>query len=142
MITSIFQDKPLSRLGSGTMRLPILADGSIDEEQVAAMTAYAMEHGVNYEAHDFTGKTIMDHFFLRPEQRTPERLRTPGENVDHERFLEEVLCPLRAGRVFWYRPFDCSVQPARRSGKGAGVSKQMDPFGGSLFCRIQNRGAL
>lgn len=52
----------------------------------------------------------MDHFFLRPEQRTPERLHTPGENVDHERFLEEVLCPLRAGRVFSYRPFDCSVQ--------------------------------
>lgn len=30
------------------MRLPTLADGSIDEEQVAAMTDYAIEHGVNY----------------------------------------------------------------------------------------------
>lgn len=52
----------------------------------------------------------MDHFFLRPEQRTEERLNTPGENVDHERFLEEVLLPLKAGRAFSYRPFDCSSQ--------------------------------
>lgn len=49
----------------------------------------------------------MDHFFLRPEQRTPERLSTPGENVDHERFLEEVLCPLKEGRSACYRRFDC-----------------------------------
>jgi hypothetical protein len=27
----------------------------------------------------------MDDYFLRPEQRTPERLSKPGENVDHER---------------------------------------------------------
>lgn len=50
----------------------------------------------------------MDHFFLRPEQRTPERLAAPGENVDHERFLEEVLLPLGQDAVFSYRPFDCS----------------------------------
>ncbi len=49
----------------------------------------------------------MDHFFLRPEQRTRERYETPGENIDHERFLEEVLLPLRAGRAVAYRPFDC-----------------------------------
>lgn len=52
----------------------------------------------------------MDHFFLRPEQRTQERLNTPGENVDHERFLEEVLLPLENGNAISYRPFDCSVQ--------------------------------
>lgn len=51
----------------------------------------------------------MDQFFLRPEQRTAQRLATPGENVDHERFLEEVLQPLEKGETFSYRPFDCSV---------------------------------
>jgi len=51
----------------------------------------------------------MDHFFLRPEQRTPERLATPGENVDHERFLAEVLEPLGRGQEFSYRPYDCST---------------------------------
>ena len=48
MIYSEFQDKRLSLLGFGTMRLPTHADGSIDEAQVAEMTAYALEHGVNY----------------------------------------------------------------------------------------------
>lgn len=52
----------------------------------------------------------MDHFFLRPEQRTPERLREPGGNVDYERFLEEVLIPLKQGGDFAYRPYDCRTQ--------------------------------
>lgn len=51
----------------------------------------------------------MDDFFLRPEQRTPERFAKPGGNVDYERFREEVLLPLQAGAPFAYRPFDCST---------------------------------
>ena len=49
----------------------------------------------------------MDDFFLRQSQRTAERLATPGENVDHERFLAEVLAPLAAGDAVAYRPFSC-----------------------------------
>lgn len=49
-----------------------------------------------------------DQFFLRPEQRTAQRLAIPGENVDHERLLGEVLVPLKQGKSFSYRPFDCS----------------------------------
>ena len=52
----------------------------------------------------------MDDFFLRPEQRTPQRLAEPGGNVDYERFLQEVLIPLKENRPFSYRPFDCSTQ--------------------------------
>ena len=52
----------------------------------------------------------MDDFFLRPEQRTQERLSTPGGNIDHERFLEEVLIPLCRGEVVSYRPFSCATQ--------------------------------
>ncbi len=49
MIYKSFQDLRLSQLGFGTMRLPLLADGvTIDENQVAEMTAYAIEHGINY----------------------------------------------------------------------------------------------
>ena len=51
----------------------------------------------------------MDDFFLRPEQRTPERYAEPGGNVDRERFLAEVLIPLRAGETVQYRRFDCST---------------------------------
>lgn len=53
----------------------------------------------------------MDDFFLRPEQRTEERFAMPGGNVDHERFLEEILLPLQNGvQTFFYRPFDCQRQ--------------------------------
>ncbi|MBQ2739427.1 MAG: aldo/keto reductase [Oscillibacter sp.] len=48
MIYRDFQGKKLSLLGFGTMRLPLCADGSIDETQVREMTRLAMESGVNY----------------------------------------------------------------------------------------------
>lgn len=51
----------------------------------------------------------MDDFFLRPEQRTPERYAETGGNVDYERFREEVLVPLLAGVDFSFRPFDCGA---------------------------------
>ncbi len=50
----------------------------------------------------------MDDFFLRPEQRTPARRAEIGGNVDRERFLEEILRPLREGKPIDYRRFDCS----------------------------------
>lgn len=48
MLYSEFQGLKLSKLGFGAMRLPVLADNSIDEKQVEEMVAYAMAHGVNY----------------------------------------------------------------------------------------------
>ena len=51
----------------------------------------------------------MDDFFLRPEQRTPERFAEVGGNVDYERFQEEVLLPLKSRKAFSYRPFDCGT---------------------------------
>lgn len=48
-----------------------------------------------------------DDFFLRPEQRTPERYAIPGGNFDRERFLNEVLLPAVSGETVNYRPFDC-----------------------------------
>ncbi len=49
----------------------------------------------------------MDDFFLQPHQRTPERFVQVGGNVDHERFLAEVLEPLSRRETAVYRPFDC-----------------------------------
>ena len=50
-----------------------------------------------------------DDFFLRPEQRTPERLAQPGGNMDRERLAAEILGPLSRGRDAEYRPFDCKT---------------------------------
>ena len=52
----------------------------------------------------------MDDFFLRPEQRTQERLNTPGGNIDYERFIEEVIKPIEKGETFSYRPYDCHTK--------------------------------
>ena len=48
MIYNDFQGKKLSALGFGAMRLPTLADGSVDEAQVEVMVDYAIKNGVNY----------------------------------------------------------------------------------------------
>lgn len=52
----------------------------------------------------------MDDFFLRPEQRTTERLAEIGGNVDRERFQREVLETLINNKAVRYRRFDCSTQ--------------------------------
>lgn len=51
----------------------------------------------------------MDDFFLQPHQRTKERLESPGENVDHERFEQEVLIPLSKHEDIKLRKFNCST---------------------------------
>ena len=50
MIYTDFQGKQLSLLGFGTMRLPLMQDGSgeVDEALVGEMVRYAAAHGVNY----------------------------------------------------------------------------------------------
>jgi len=56
----------------------------------------------------------MDDFFLQNHQRTQERLNEPGGNVDYERFKEEVLTPLLAGKPVKYRIFNCSLRKIDR----------------------------
>ena len=51
----------------------------------------------------------MDHFFLPPDLRTPERLQEPGGNIDYDRFIQEIVCGLRTGQAFQYRAFNCKV---------------------------------
>ncbi len=51
----------------------------------------------------------MDDFFLRPEQRTQERMAEVGGNVDYERFYQEVLEPLTRGEEVLYRPYCCQT---------------------------------
>lgn len=50
----------------------------------------------------------LDDFFLPLELRSEERLSEPGGNVHYERFLEEVIAPLRDHDKISYRIFDCS----------------------------------
>ena len=49
----------------------------------------------------------MDDYFLPPERKTAKRLNEAGGNVDHERFLSEVLLPLVNEGRYISRPYRC-----------------------------------
>lgn len=51
----------------------------------------------------------MDDFFLPASLRTADRLATPGGNIHHERFCDEVLPHLGRDIPFTYRAFDCGT---------------------------------
>lgn len=74
----------------------------------------------------------MDHFFLRPEQRTAERLAEVGGNVDYERFGAEVLKPVKRGEPAYYRPYDCSRQCLAEEVEAP--VKQLNIIEGSYSC--------
>lgn len=78
---------------------------AIDGKCTAGKTTLAARLAEIYDCNVFH----MDDFFLRPDQRTPERFAQIGGNVDYQRFKAEVLLPLQAGSAFSYRPFNCKT---------------------------------
>lgn len=89
-----------------------------------------------------------DDFFLRPEQRTPERLIEAGGNLDRERFREEVIEKLVQNKPFSYRPYLCSE---RRVGEAIWIFPKSltiiegsyshhpyfgEPYDVKLFCSV------
>ena len=92
----------IDRLLSQKAQVLVAIDGPCTAGKTTLSGILAEKYGCNV--------VHMDSFFLRPEQRTPERLSEPGGNVDYERFFEEVLLPLSAGVPFTYRPFSCASQ--------------------------------
>lgn len=78
---------------------------AIDGKCTSGKTTLAAQLAEYYDCNVFH----MDDYFLRPEQRTPERYAEVGGNVDYERFRAEVLSPLQSGMDFSYRPFACKT---------------------------------
>ena len=99
-ILSLLKKHIDGRLASGK-QVVVAIDGSCTSGKTTLAAALEKEYDCNI--------FHMDDFFLRPEQRTPERFAQPGGNVDYERFREEVLEPLKTEMPFRYRPFDCST---------------------------------
>lgn len=50
----------------------------------------------------------MDDFFLPEDMRSAARYAEAGGNIHYERFLSDVLLPLKKGRAFTYRAYDCA----------------------------------
>lgn len=79
---------------------------AIDGRCAAGKTTFA-----NTLSDAFSANIIhMDDFFLQPYQRTDERLKTPGGNIDYERFYDEVLKPLLKHDAFSFRTYNCKMQ--------------------------------
>lgn len=51
-----------------------------------------------------------DDFYLPNNMRTKERLSMPGGNVHYERFLEEIILPIKGKKSISYRAFSCNSQ--------------------------------
>lgn len=81
---------------------PVIA---IDGPAAAGKSTLAARLGERYGAQVFH----MDDFFLQPHQRSEQRLKAPGGNVDYERFLSQVLLPLQTGAPFDYEAYNCQT---------------------------------
>lgn len=79
---------------------------AIDGGSASGKTTLARILGERYDCNVFH----VDDFFLRPEQRTPERLAEIGGNFDRERFFAEIVKPLKNNESVTYRRFNCSTQ--------------------------------
>lgn len=98
----MLEDAVSALLQTGKPRLLVAIDGRC----ATGKTTLAGQLAAQFDCNVFH----MDDFFLRPQQRTQTRLAIPGENIDHERFLEEVLLPLSRGEPVRYRPWQCRTQ--------------------------------
>lgn len=90
----------IEELLSAKERVVVAIDGGAAAGKTTLAALLAKKYG---------GEIVhMDDFFLRPEQRTPERFAEAGGNFDRERFMEEVVPLIGKRDAFSYRVFDCS----------------------------------
>lgn len=99
MVYNHFQDKKLSALGMGAMRLPLKSnnDADIDEAATAEMVAYAMEHGINYYDtawgyHDGKSEIIMGKILNKyPRDTYYLASKFPGYDLSNMPKVEEIF---------------------------------------------------
>lgn len=99
MIYKEFQDKKLSALGMGAMRLPVINgdDTKIDEEQALKMVDYAMERGINYYDtawgyHNGNSELVMGKALARyPREKFYLATKFPGYDLANMDKVEEIF---------------------------------------------------
>ena len=99
MIYRDFQNKKLSALGLGCMRLPTIDGqyGNIDKEATAKMVAYAMEQGINYydtawAYHEKTSESVMGEILSQyPRDSFYLASKMPGFGPEHWENKEEIF---------------------------------------------------
>ncbi len=99
MVYRPFQDKQLSTLGMGAMRLPVIDgdDNRIDEQAAEKMVAYGMEHGINYYDtawgyHSGQSELVMGKLLSRyPRDSFYLATKFPGYDLSNMDKVEEIF---------------------------------------------------
>lgn len=94
--------KEIERLFQKKKKIIIAIDGS----SASGKSSLGKLLSKKYDANLFH----MDDFFLAAKEKTEERLKQAGGNVDYIRFKENIMDKLIKDEPFNYQIFDCKVQ--------------------------------
>ena len=86
---------------------------AIDGPSAGGKTTIAEDIKKNFDCNVFH----MDDFFLTPDRKTPERLATPGGNVDWEGVEESILKKLPLKADFSYDIYSFLLPPKKSATK-------------------------
>jgi predicted aldo/keto reductase-like oxidoreductase len=102
----------LSILGFGCMRLPVNADGTIDEERATRQIRYAIDQGVNYvdtawpyhleQSEPFLGRALTDGYREKVKLATKLPCWMAKSQGDMDRFLNAQLEKLKTDHIDYY----------------------------------------
>ncbi len=102
----------LSILGFGCMRLPVTAEGKIDESLAAEMLRYAIDRGVNYidtaypyhngESEPFLGRALQGGYREIVHLATKLPIWLVQSRADMDRYLDEQLKRLQTDHIDFY----------------------------------------
>ncbi|OON98869.1 MAG: hypothetical protein ATN35_02990 [Epulopiscium sp. Nele67-Bin004] len=104
-LNNIDFDKKITELLNTLAKSPVIV--GIDGKCGGGKTTLANALANTYACHIIS----MDDFFLRQEQRNAQRMQEIGGNIDYERFIEQVVIPIREHKnMLKYNRFNCQSQ--------------------------------
>lgn len=122
MVYKEFQDKKLSALGFGAMRLPVsdsIPGTPIDEEKTEEMVDFALRHGVNYfdtayGYHDGTSEVVMEKYSVSTEGQLLSGYKISGYDLSNMDKVDTIFEEQLANAAWNISTSICSIIYMRR----------------------------